>query len=327
MSDSRQAQNRARGRPVSKYGPKKAPKKFKNKIVDYEYRLKVVKLYEAHGMPTVLDTLYSTLGPTQRESTRKKIYGWIAAKDHIVAKARSPRTSHQKCVCAIGTGTTLPDNIEEQLAQWIHGMRRDGVPVTYGMLRIMAVEMATDAGIKDHEFKASTRWVQGFRRRHRFAWRVKTRIGQVSNDDGDEKLKEFSKKIREMMQQEGIELSTMLIKRQLTTNSIRQQVLSSRASGVNFKLEPPKRSTIVAWISTAWDSLPSLVIVNGIKKCKLVYGEEEDHETMDGYVDDTLLSTLMESLDIEHVISSTDDIENAVDDEEDQDGELRVFYL
>ncbi|CAK4086933.1 unnamed protein product, partial [Aphanomyces euteiches] len=97
--------------------------------------------------------------------------------------------------------------------------------------------------------------------------------------------------------------------------------------GVNFKLEPPKRSTIVAWISTAWDNLPSLVIVNGFKKCKLVYGEEEDHETMDGYVDDTLLSTLMESLDIEHVISPTDDIENAVDDEEDQDGELRVFYL
>ncbi|CAK4087927.1 unnamed protein product, partial [Aphanomyces euteiches] len=109
--------------------------------------------------------------------------------------------------------------------------------------------------------------------------------------------------------------------------SIRRQVLSSRASGVNFKLEPPKRSTIVAWISTAWDNLPSLVIVNGFKKCKLVYGEEEDHETMDGYVDDTLLSTLMESLDIEHVISPTDDIENAVDDEEDQDGELRVFYL
>ncbi|KAH9078663.1 hypothetical protein Ae201684P_019741 [Aphanomyces euteiches] len=184
----------------------KRRKKGKNKIVDYEYRLKVVKLYEAHGMPTVLDTLYSTLGPTQRESTRKKIYGWIAAKNHIVAKARSPRTSHQKCVRAIGTGTTLPANIEEQLAQWIHGMRRDGVPVTYGMLRIMAVEMATDAAIKDHEFKASTRWVQGFRRRHRFAWRVKTRIGQVSNDDGDEKLKQLSKKIREMMQQEGIEV-------------------------------------------------------------------------------------------------------------------------
>ncbi|CAK4374988.1 unnamed protein product, partial [Aphanomyces euteiches] len=53
-----------------------------------------------------------------------------------------------------GTGTTLPANIEEQLAQWINGMRRDGVPVTYGMLRIMAVEVATDAGIKDHEFKA-----------------------------------------------------------------------------------------------------------------------------------------------------------------------------
>ncbi|KAH9178986.1 hypothetical protein AeNC1_017361 [Aphanomyces euteiches] len=115
--------------------------------------------------------------------------------------------------------------------------------------------------------------------------------------------------------------------RELWLDSIRQQVLSSRASGVKFKLEPPKRSTIVAWISTAWDNLPSFVIVNGIKKCKLVYGEEEDHETMDGYVDDSLLSTLMESLDIEHVISSTDDIENAVDDEEDQDGELRVFYL
>ncbi|CAK4309641.1 unnamed protein product, partial [Aphanomyces euteiches] len=36
--------------------------------------------------------------------------------------------------------------------------------------------------------------------------RVKTRIGQVSNDDCDKKLKEFSKKIREMMQQEGIEV-------------------------------------------------------------------------------------------------------------------------
>ncbi|CAK4834314.1 unnamed protein product, partial [Aphanomyces euteiches] len=115
-------------------------------------------MYESRGMPAVLDTLYSTLSPTQRESTRKKIYGWVAAKDHVLSKATSPRTSHYKTVRSLGTGTTLPPHVEEQLVQWIQSMKRDGVPVTYEMLRIMAMEMASEAGIRPHKFKASTRW-------------------------------------------------------------------------------------------------------------------------------------------------------------------------
>ncbi|CAK5020311.1 unnamed protein product, partial [Aphanomyces euteiches] len=87
-------------------------------------------------------------------------------------------------------------------------MKRDGVPVTYEMLRIMAMEMASEAGIRPHKFKASTRW---------------TRIGQASNEDGANALEEFSTKIRTIIEEERIAL-----------------VLNADQTAINYEYLPTK---------------------------------------------------------------------------------------
>ncbi|ETV92468.1 hypothetical protein H310_13160, partial [Aphanomyces invadans] len=163
------------GRPVSKYGKKARARLFKYKTVDYEHRMNAI-----HQVA---------------ESTRKKVYGWIKHKDHILRLATTARTSNQKCVRAVGTGTTLPAEEEAQLARWVHDMRKDGIPVTYNMLHLMALETAIDVGLTEDEFKAGRHWIHGFKRRHGLSFRAKTRIGQDTNKDGTSILAAFSERV------------------------------------------------------------------------------------------------------------------------------------
>ncbi|RHY03750.1 hypothetical protein DYB36_009671 [Aphanomyces astaci] len=109
--------------------------------------------------------------------------------------AAAPRTAQQKCFRERGTGTTLPVHEEEQLARWVHGMRKDGIPITYNMLQIMALETAIDVGLSEDEFKGGWHWIQGFKRRHGLTFRAKTRIGQDSNQDGADTLSAFSERV------------------------------------------------------------------------------------------------------------------------------------
>ncbi|ETV79616.1 hypothetical protein H257_06876 [Aphanomyces astaci] len=44
------------------------------------------------------------------------------------------------------------DLLMEQLVTWVQGMRKDGVPVTYSMLRIMVLDAAVDLGLNDDGF-------------------------------------------------------------------------------------------------------------------------------------------------------------------------------
>ncbi|RHY84813.1 hypothetical protein DYB37_013907 [Aphanomyces astaci] len=52
--------------------------------------------------------------------------------------------------------TTLTFQAEEQLLHWVLDMRKDGVPVTHSMLRIMVLEAAIDLGLEDHEVLAGS---------------------------------------------------------------------------------------------------------------------------------------------------------------------------
>lgn len=55
----------------------------------------------------------------------------------------------------------------------VNDLREDAVPVSPSMLEVKAREVAKAAGIKD--FKASDKWVLGFKRRHGYSLRVPTR--------------------------------------------------------------------------------------------------------------------------------------------------------
>ncbi|RQM20348.1 hypothetical protein B5M09_010648 [Aphanomyces astaci] len=143
-----------RGRPVSKYGPKSFVLQFKYRTVEYRHRLDVINRVADIGMSAFLDSYCVNYSTTQRETTPKKVYGWIKRKGHIEQHATLARMAHQQCARKRGTGTTLPLDAQEQLARWVLGMRKDGIPVTYAMLRMMALETAIDVVLSEDEFKA-----------------------------------------------------------------------------------------------------------------------------------------------------------------------------
>ncbi|RHZ04965.1 hypothetical protein DYB26_013556 [Aphanomyces astaci] len=164
-SDDHPAQRRpSTGRPVFKYGPKKTAKQFKNTVVSYNERLSVIQYYDTCGMQATLNAFYNNCTMAARETMRKKVYSWVANRDHITRMAASPATAKLKCWRPMGTGMTLTMEAEEQLAHWVLEMRKDGVPVAQAMIRIMALESIVDLGLEDHEFLAGWHCVHGFKR-------------------------------------------------------------------------------------------------------------------------------------------------------------------
>ncbi|RHZ40392.1 hypothetical protein DYB26_015649 [Aphanomyces astaci] len=169
------ARRKSPGRPAFKYGCKAVPKLFKNKTVDYKHRLEAIIKVSEIGMCSFLDTYCANSTATERESTRKKVHGWVARRQHFEAMANRACTSRQKTARLRGIGTTLPQEAEEQLTRWVHGMRKDGIPVTYAMLRLMTLETAIDVGLTEAEFKTGWHWIRGFKQRNNLTFRTKTR--------------------------------------------------------------------------------------------------------------------------------------------------------
>ncbi|RHY43070.1 hypothetical protein DYB34_004836 [Aphanomyces astaci] len=120
-------------------------------------------------------------------------------------------------------GTTLTRQAEEQLVRWVLDMRKDGVPVTHSMLRIMALEAAIDLGLEDHEFLAGWHWVDGFKRRHGLSLRVRTRVGQDTPEDGLEVLESFTQRVQTIMRENDIDC-----------------VYNADQTGVNYEYLPTK---------------------------------------------------------------------------------------
>ncbi|KAF0690763.1 hypothetical protein As57867_017804, partial [Aphanomyces stellatus] len=234
VDELNQAQRHQRGRPVSKYGPKKKPKQYKNSVVAYSERLTMIKYYETYGMSATLAAFHPNLTSTARETMRKKVYSWLAKRDHIEKMASSPSTANMRCWRPLGAGTTLTAEAEEQLLGWVLDMRKDGVPVTHSMLRIMALEAAIDAGLQDHEFYAGWHWVHGFKRRHGLSLRARTRIGQDTPDDGDEALETFARRVRSIVAEHNID-----------------RIYNADQTGVNYEYLPT-RTLNAAGDKTIW---------------------------------------------------------------------------
>ncbi|ETV91764.1 hypothetical protein H310_13822 [Aphanomyces invadans] len=123
--------------------------------ITFQKKEEVIDAFESIGMQETLNTHFAHLVGAAREIARKKVYGWIKQRDHIMKMASCPRTSTYMTTRTTGTGTTLPSEVEEQLARWVQTMRTDGVPVTPKMLQLMALEYAVDVGLTESEFLAS----------------------------------------------------------------------------------------------------------------------------------------------------------------------------
>ncbi|RHZ26296.1 hypothetical protein DYB37_010743, partial [Aphanomyces astaci] len=94
----------------------------------YQERYDVIQYYSTHGMAATLSKFYTNLSTTSRETQRKKIYQWLAKKDHIAGLVSTTGTAKQRSWRRLGACTTLSHETEDMLVRWVHDMRKDGVP-------------------------------------------------------------------------------------------------------------------------------------------------------------------------------------------------------
>ena len=102
------------------------------------------------------------------------------------------------------TGKTLTDAAEEQLVQWINGLRGDGVPVISLMLKLQAKETYRESTAAQGGFAASWSWHRHFLRRHDLAIRRRTREGQTTPADAAQQVLDFSVKVKAKMRELGV---------------------------------------------------------------------------------------------------------------------------
>ncbi|RHY19924.1 hypothetical protein DYB32_010141 [Aphanomyces invadans] len=352
-----QVQSRQRGRPVSKYGPKKKPKQFKNSVVTYSERLTLIKYYKSFGMSATLVAFHPHLNTVARESVRKKIFTWVKNRDFIQKMASSPGTTNISCWRPLGAGTTLSADTEEHLVRWVLDMSKDGVPVTNNMLKIMALEVAIDSGLQDHEFLAGWHRVHGFKRQHGLSMRARTRIGQDTPEDGVETLNGFASRIRCILADHNIERiynadqtgvnyeylptktlnptgdRTISIKCGGKTKERVTAMLLADSTGAKHPLflvlRPPQTRSSEVYRSNCsrrrarplWvrlrKDLPTTTIVNGFKKCQHVDGPSTLAEESCEVLDDDVLVELFATCAVEDTMDPGNDIGNTGDEDED----------
>ncbi|CAK4077271.1 unnamed protein product, partial [Aphanomyces euteiches] len=111
--------------------------------------------------------------------------------------ASQPSTRASKRPSRYGVGTVLPDQVENEIVEWIWMLRRSGIPVPDTLLDNKAIEVAQTHRIV--EFSASRSWRKSFKKRHDLATRRKTRSGQAYQEQGDEVRAAFGAKIRNLI--------------------------------------------------------------------------------------------------------------------------------
>jgi len=189
------------GRPrVTGYGRK--PPSNNRECLSSRDKLAIVVFLEQHGMPATLDKHYRTLNNKARDSKRRTIYQWRAAREDLEARCADPKLADLKYVRKVGVATLLSAQAEQELVAWVNLLRKDGVPVSGQMLRLKALNVADEFGISG--LRASWHWQRGFMRRHRLSLRARTRQGQVTLEHAQDVAVAFGMTVQQKMLELGI---------------------------------------------------------------------------------------------------------------------------
>lgn len=176
----------------------------KRTLETFQFRLTVINFFEQCGQIDVtLSRFFNGVSGKLLDTKRKSIYYWRKDRARIELMCKSAITARSCRSRDIGTGTTLPAEAEERIVIWVNSLRLDGIPVSHMMLRVKAMEVATAFNISA-EFSATWSWRTGFVCRHGLSFRAKTRIGQVTPEDADAVVEEFSTKLKLLMEKFGV---------------------------------------------------------------------------------------------------------------------------
>ncbi|ETV79729.1 hypothetical protein H257_06966 [Aphanomyces astaci] len=234
------------GRPRVKEGPKKPPKKFRNVHVSFKKKQAVIDSFDEMGMAATLLKHFPHLRGPPLDTTRKKVYAWLKHRAHIKVKATNPRTSKHLCSRELGMATTLPKESEEQIAVWVHSMRKDGTAIA--------------VGLDESAFVASWSWLEGFKRRFRLSLRARTRQGQDTQGDGDAALATFSARVAQVVRDNDIDV-----------------IYNADQTGVHYEYLPTKtlsaRGDNTVWIKCGGKSKDRATAMTPASKIKAVVQE------------------------------------------------------
>ncbi|KAG6965468.1 hypothetical protein JG687_00005436 [Phytophthora cactorum] len=92
----------------------------------------------------------------------------------MVAKTR---TAQQKRFRHIGTATTLSDDAEMDILEWLVALRSNGVPVSAKMIEQEALEVAALYNAPRSIFAATPTWIASYLSRYSLSLRAKARQG------------------------------------------------------------------------------------------------------------------------------------------------------
>lgn len=105
---------------------------------------------------------------------------------------------------------------ERKLYDWLIGQRKQGLAVTYTILKIQMLDILKEpdmAGLYNdvsRDFKTSDRWLSAFMKRYNLSWRRRTKISQKMPEQTQELLSNFHKFVTELRIEKSFEPCNIL---------------------------------------------------------------------------------------------------------------------
>src|SRR6185295_3260545 len=92
---------------------------------------------------------------------------------------------------------------EKKLYAWLIEQRKQGLAVTYAILRVKMLEFLKEPEMIDlydssKDFKTSDHWLSAFIKRYKLSWRRRTKISQKLPEQTQESLNNFYKFVTEL---------------------------------------------------------------------------------------------------------------------------------
>lgn len=191
--------NSNKGRSSIK-GAQKKDKKYERVNYSIEFKRKVIKHLEDVGsIESTIKHFWKNLSSYDTDTKRRQLYQW---KKYLIIKGevQGSKKKHRP----MGLTCVLPKEVELHLANWVRSLRSEGIPVSNQFITIHALILAEENGID--KFKASYRWVEGFRKTYKFSKRYKTNQSQTCPGDVELKRVAFAAEVREMMAKLGVDV-------------------------------------------------------------------------------------------------------------------------
>lgn len=127
-----------------------------------------------------------------------------------VTASSSWSTETNQSTKSIGSGRkAFYPEAEKKLYNWIIEQRKQGLAVTYAIVRVKMVDILREDNAGD-DFKTSDRWLSAFMKRYKLAWRRRTKISQKLPAQTEELLENFRQFVIHLRIEKSFEMRNIL---------------------------------------------------------------------------------------------------------------------